>query len=128
MKYLLDTHTILWYATNDRRLPVKQYETIESSQNQIFISHVSIWEIGIKSAIGKLKIENTVESFVREKIEPYNFFFLSIELHHILKATSLPQHHHDPFDRLLIAQSIIENIPVISSDTTFDQYGINRVW
>lgn len=128
MKYLLDTHTILWYATNDRRLAVEQYKAIESSQNQIFISHVSVWEIGIKSAIGKLKIENTVESFVREKIEPYNFIFLPIELNHIFKATSLPLHHRDPFDRMLISQSIIENIPIISSDSTFDHYGINRIW
>ena len=128
MNYLLDAHSILWYTLNDDRLPVQQYRNIENSSNQIFISYVSIWEIGIKNSIGKLKIEKSFESFVKEKLEPYNFIFLSIQLSHVIEATSLPFHHRDPFDRMLIAQSKIENIPVISSDSVFDKYGVTRVW
>ncbi len=103
MNYLLDTQTILWYTTNDNRLPKQQYKNIENSENKIYISHVSIWEMGIKNTIGKLKIENGIEYFVKVKLEPFDFVFLSIQLSHILEAVSLPYYHRDPFDRLLIA-------------------------
>lgn len=98
MKFLLDSHTVLFYTMNDNRLPDSQYRNIENTESQIYISDVSIWELGIKISIGKLKIEKGIEYFVKEKLEPFNFVFLPIQLSHIIEATLLPLHHRDPFD------------------------------
>jgi len=117
----------LWFVEGDSRLPSKCRLDISNSDNEIFVSHISIWEIGIKTSIGKLKLSKNLQSMINEDV--YNHFdFLRIDLVHIIEATSLPLHHRDPFDRLLIAQSKIENIPIISSDSSFDLYGVNRVW
>ncbi len=128
MKYVLDTQALLWFVNGDSSLPKKMSEQFITNENQIFISYVSIWEIGIKNAIGKLHLSKNLQYFIDSEIKDYKFHLLDIQLSHIIQAVSLPLHHRDPFDRLLIAQSIIENIPVISSDTMFDQYGINRIW
>jgi len=128
MKYLLDAQALLWFINGDKRLPGKYRDIFAKSSNQIFISLVTIWEIGIKNAIGKLSIKGNLQEFVKKEIEGYNFYYMDIRLNHIIEATSLPMHHRDPFDRLLIAQSRLENIPVISSDLSFDKYGITRIW
>jgi len=128
MDFLLDTHTLLWYTTDDARLPGDLFGKIEDPGNRIHLSHVSFWEIRIKNAIGKLALKVDLRSFIRQEIEPYGFILHSIRLEDIIEATSLPLHYRDPFDRLLIAQSKVEKLPIISSDSVFDLYGIERVW
>ncbi len=128
MKYLLETQVLLWFVNGDSSLPKKFPKKFITNENQIFVSYVSIWEIGIKNSIGKLHLSENLQYFIDTEIKNYKFQLLDILLPHIVQATSLPLHHRDPFDRMLIAQSIIENIPVISSDSIFDRYSINRIW
>ena len=128
MKYLLDTQVLLWFVNGDSKLPKKIIEQNINTEHQIIVSHVSIWEIGIKHSIGKLTLRENLDYFIYNEIASYNFSLLEIQLSHIIQTSFLPHHHCDPFDRLLISQSIIENIPIISSDSTFDHYGINRIW
>lgn len=127
MRYLLDTQALLWYVDGNPRLPSNYRSEISNSDNDVFVSYVSIWEIGMKSSIGKLNLTKNLYSMITEDIVNH-FDFLHIELSHIIEAVSLPLHHRDPFDWLLIAQSKIENIPIISSDVALDKYSINRLW
>jgi PIN domain nuclease of toxin-antitoxin system len=128
MKYLLDTHSLLWLTTNDSRLSLMAQELYLDAGNDIFFSMASIWEMAIKSSIGKISFESNLEDFVEDHIKGNNIEILKIELPHILRIERLPFHHRDPFDRLIIAQAIEDNISVIGNDTEFDKYKVNRVW
>ncbi len=92
------------------------------------MSPASVWEIAIKINIGKLKLNVSLEKMIQNFQINYDFEILNIELSHIYQTQQLPLHHRDPFDRLIIAQSIVENIEIVSSDEVFDAYGINRIW
>jgi PIN domain nuclease of toxin-antitoxin system len=128
MKYLLDTHSLLWLTTNDSRLSLMAQELYLDAGNDIFFSMASIWEMAIKSSIGKISFESNLEDFVEDHIKGNNIEILKIELPHVLRIERLPFHHRDPFDRLIIAQAIEDNISVIGNDTEFDKYKVNRVW
>ncbi len=97
-------------------------------QNTIFVSMASLWELAIKSSLGKISFEMPLEDFVEEHIRGNDIEILNIELPHILRIEKLPFHHRDPFDRLIIAQQIEENLPIISADEIFDAYGVQRIW
>ena len=128
MRYLLDTHVFLWYCCgNDRVSPVAK-AIIEETTNQIFISIASVWEISIKNSLGKLNFDCPFEDFFHEQTKKNGFEILDLELRHIFCLNQLPFFHRDPFDRILIAQSYIENIPILSVDTFFDAYSIKRIW
>ena len=94
----------------------------------VYLSDVSVWEIAIKTKTGKLKLNNTLEDFIKNFINDYKFFSLPIKTKHIYQTQKLDFHHQDPFDRLLIAQSITKNIPIVSSDDIFDCYINNRIF
>ncbi len=128
MKYLLDTHTFLWYVNNDNKLSETSKNIIANQENSIFLSIASIWEIAIKVSLNKLKIPLPLTSFVHTQLNDNDISLLHISVEHTDKVTELPFHHRDPFDRLIIAQSIVENMPIIGNDTLFDNYMIRRIW
>jgi PIN domain nuclease of toxin-antitoxin system len=123
---LLDTHAFLWWCDDARELSKRARKTI--LEEECFISLVSLWEIAIKTSQGKLKLPSSFDRYVPEQILLNGFSRLEIGFRHIAGCAVLPWHHRDPFDRLLIAQAIVEDLRVASRDSIFDQYGIRRVW
>jgi PIN domain nuclease of toxin-antitoxin system len=125
---LLDTHTFLWFVLNDSNLAPQAKLTIEDPANLLLISPVSYWEIAIKISAGKYRLNRSYEEFWRKGMQENAIGLLPIELRHTSRLLSLPFHHKDPFDRLLVAQALTEQIPLLSGDPTLDAYGIQRVW
>jgi PIN domain nuclease of toxin-antitoxin system len=128
MKELLDTHTFLWYVKGDLQLSSAAKELLEDNLTDKYISLASIWELAIKISLNKLKLTKKLGVFISEYIHVNNFYLLDIKIEHIDLLSDLPFHHKDPFDRLLISQSIIENLPIISKDSLFDFYNVKRYW
>ncbi len=126
-RLLLDTNAFLYFINNDTALSKKAKKVVEAEVD-LLISAASLWEIAIKFSIGKLTLPDIFGNFIPAQIRQNNIEILPITLPHLAKVSSLPFHHKDPFDRLIIAQSIVENLPVISSDVAFDLYGIERIW
>lgn len=127
MKLLLDTHTFLWFIEDNPRLSVDAKALLESDA-ELLISTASLWEIAIKTSIGKLTLTQPFETFLPQQLELNNITILSIELAHLAIVSALPFYHRDPFDRLLIAQAMNEQLPVVSADAAFDAYAIERLW
>jgi len=127
MDILLDTHTVLWFFEDDKRLSKSAIEAIYNPDNKMYVSIASLWEAGIKCSIGKLKLDGGIEGFI-EAIDSNGFILLSIDSGHIKKVTSLPYLHRDPFDRIIISQSIVENMAIITSDVNILKYEINPIW
>ncbi len=129
MRVLLDTHAFLWWADNDSRLSPRARKVLADRSNEVYFSAASGWEIAIKTAIGRLKIVgDTPEKFVLEQIAQNGFETLPISLAHALKTYSLPNHHKDPFDRILIAQASLEGLTLLTADRHFMGYGIRLIW
>jgi PIN domain nuclease of toxin-antitoxin system len=128
VRVLLDTHTFIWFNLNDARLGENARRTISSPATDVLISPASYWEIAIKIRIGKFAITTPYESFWQKGIDDNQFFILPIELRHTGQLLSMPFHHKDPFDRLLVAQALMERIPLVSGDKKLDAYGIQRIW
>jgi len=125
--YLLDTHTLLWFASNSENLSKLSMSIISDTSNHISISYVSIWEIAIKKKIGKLDFDMSLELFCKN-ITNNNFIWLPIQKKHIFETFELPLYHRDPFDRLLIAQAKTENLILITKDQNFTKYPIELFW
>ena len=128
MKLLLDTHTFLWFIAGDSKLSFEACSLIEDSANEKFVSVVSLWEIAIKYSLGRLNLTDKFENLFPNQLNINGFENLAIENEHFYEFIKLPQHHSDPFDRLLIAQTIAEKMSIISIDTAFDSYPVNRLW
>ena len=128
MKLLLDTHTLLWIVTRDRRLSGTAKRLFLDTNNAIFLSVASVWEIAIKKSLNRLTMSGTLTEFVNEHIIGNDIGLLNIQLEHLYQIEILPFHHRDPFDRLIVAQALIENIPVLSADVSFDYYPVKRIW
>ena len=128
MRMLIDTHTFLWFVTNDSKLSDYALNLIENDTNEVLLSTLNLWEIAIKFSIGKLILHQPFQEFIDEELQTNNIQLLSLEISHIKKVADLPLHHRDPFDRMLIAQSVIEGLPIISADSVFDVYGVVRLW
>lgn len=127
MKLLIDTHTFLWFVNDDPRLSTSALALLESDDS-VLLSIASVWEIAIKVSIGKLTLPQPFEHFIQEQLAVNDIALLPIRLSDCNQVLELPFHHRDPFDRMIIAQSLVENIPMISADSIFDSYGINRLW
>jgi PIN domain nuclease of toxin-antitoxin system len=127
LKLLLDTHAFIWFINGDERLSIKSKKEILKSSNKKFISMVSIWEMAIKTSLGKLRI-NYPFNEVFNQIEENGFETLSITFDHTLLVSQLEFHHRDPFDRLLIAQAISENMKIISKDENLNKYQVKIIW
>ncbi len=127
MALLLDTQIIIWLEENPANIANEVRDQI-LAETTAYFSKASVWEMAIKIKTGKLSLKQPLDLFIDNFHIDYKFKLLDISLQHIYQTQQLPLHHRDPFDRLLIAQSIIENIAVISSDVIFDAYGIRRIW
>jgi len=124
MNILLDTHVFLWFVNDDPRLSDHLKYLVEHEDNVIYLSLASLWEISIKSNLGKLNVGNSYTEFVEAEIIQSRINLIEIKLEHFKINATLPFHHRDPFDRLIIAQSMAENIPIITLDSAFEQYSI----
>jgi PIN domain nuclease of toxin-antitoxin system len=128
MTFLLDTHAFLWFILNDLQLSGNARNVIADPNHDILLSPASHWEIAIKTSMGKYQIPGDFGSWMEEQLRCNRFSILPIQIAHTEIVARLPFHHKDPFDRLLIAQAIGENIPIISMDAVFDNYGVLRYW
>ena len=128
MKLLLDTHAFLWFIGGDNALSSRGRLAVEDSGNHKWVSMVSLWEIAIKHSIGKLSLDKPFEQLIPEQLQASGFEILGISIGHLTTLTQLPLHHRDPFDRLLAAQCLAENLTLLSSDEALDAYGIHLLW
>jgi PIN domain nuclease of toxin-antitoxin system len=128
MKLLLDTHAFLWFVQSDAALSANALSAICAPANDILLSVASIWELSIKSGQGKIDLGSSIDLFIPRELNANLIDVLPIELKHLYLAGALPLHHRDPFDRLPVAQSLTETIPIVSRDTALDAYGVNRLW
>ena len=128
MKYLLDTHTLIWFLAGDKKLTDKARGLIDNPDNRKFLSIASLWEIAIKVSLGKLALNKPFEKLFPEQLHFNRIEILDVTVDNLIKLTTLPFHHRDPFDRLIIAQALVEEFPIIGADAAFDAYGINREW
>jgi PIN domain nuclease of toxin-antitoxin system len=128
MLALLDTNAFLWWVTDDYRLSEQAREVISDSGNTIFFSVASAWEIVIKAKLGKLPLPELPETYIPSRVNYYGFQILAIEMKYVLHISKLENHHNDPFDRLLIAQSQVERLPIITVDKKISLYDVSVIW
>ena len=128
MDLLLDTHTLLWFALGDAQLSANAESLIRNPANRVYVSPSSYWEIAIKMSKGKYRLNVSHATFFDGAISSNGFSVLHIAPRHTDAITTLAHYHNDPFDRLLIAQAIVENLPVVGCDVAFDPYPVRRLW
>jgi len=128
VRLLLDTHALLWFSAGDKRVSRKAKDLIADPENELLLSLASVWEISIKSSLGKLALPDTVDRFIDSARQHVPFRLLPIELSHVFRVARLSMHHRDPFDRLLVAQALVEGVPIVGSDEQFDGYDVERLW
>ena len=121
MRLLLDTHALLWWTTDDKRLKDREREAIADEDALVWVSAASIWEISIKESLGRIEFDNVA---LRQELDRNNFLELPIHWQHAEAAGSLPRHHDDPFDRMLIAQAQTEQLVLVSYDQVFRDYDV----
>jgi len=128
MRLLLDTHSFLWFVSGDERISPTARVLVEDMQNEVFLSVASLWEMAIKVSLGRLQLEQPFDAFISQQISINHIRLLNITIGHTAKVAELPFHHRDPFDRLLIAQALVEQMPIVSGDPVLDMYGVTRLW
>ena len=128
MKLLLDTHAFLWAVTSDSRLSSRAQHLFISGRNELYFSVATIWEILTKVQIGKLDLPTPVGPYLINQLARNNVFVLTLSLDHVLRLESLPLHHRDPFDRILVAQSLEENLPILTADPLLSKYSAQLIW
>ncbi len=128
MRILLDTHTLYWFIEGDPQLSAPARTTISDPANEVLLSPSSYWEIAIKVSMGKWQLNSLYEDFIDTGLKQYGFLVLPILPTHTARLIGLPFHHKDPFDRLLVAQALTEQVPIVSADVQFDAYGVTRIW
>ena len=122
MRFLLDTHALLWWLSDDRRLKRPERDAIANGDAMVYVSAASAWEIAIKKRLGRIELD---EADLVNAVSTDGFLELAIGWHHALMAGTLPRHHDDPFDRMLIAQARIEGLTLLSYDPAFRQYDVS---
>lgn len=128
MKLILDTHTFIWWATSSDKLSSNVLALLNNADNQLILSLASVWEMQIKCQIGKLQLGKSVPTLVANQQENNHLLVLPIELSHVYALENLPGVHKDPFDRIIIAQAVVEKLPIITIDPLFDRYPVVRIW
>jgi PIN domain nuclease of toxin-antitoxin system len=128
MRVLVDTRTFLWALLHDHRLSSKAKQVLRSENYELVFSLASLWEVAIKIKTGKLNTIGSSVAYIRDEMNAYGMELLPIRYEHILQLESLPPHHSDPFDRLLIAQALAESLPILTSDEKFKHYGAKLIW
>lgn len=129
MRYLVDTHALIWMREGNPRMNRSKWEPVFfDPTNEIFFSHVSLWEIAIKRSLGKLDLEGSLEDFERGLLLDYGFSLLPLEVCHFTRLERLPHHHGDPFDRLLIAQAMEIGAIAVTDDAAWKKYRVKSRW
>jgi PIN domain nuclease of toxin-antitoxin system len=128
VRILLDTQALLWYSAGDTKLSARARSVIEDVNNDRVLSVASLWEIAIKLSLHKLQLTGPFDDFAKEAIDQLHCSVLDIGLTHLGRLSDLPFHHRDPFDRLIIAQSLVEGIEIVGIDAAWDAYGVKRHW
>lgn len=128
MRPLLDAHAFLWWIEDAAALSRKARLAIADPDNECLLSLVSCWEMAIKLSLGKLRVPTSLERFVPDQLAANAFREQQISFRHVARVATLPFHHRDPFDRLLAAQALEEDLTIVSADALFRKYGVNRVW
>ncbi len=125
---LLDTHAFLWWISDDRRLSDRAREIIGDGRNELYFSVASGWEISIKAGLGRLEVPEDLEPFIVDQLSRNAIQALPIYLRHALHTRKLPDHHRDPFDRILVSQAVLEEMPLLSADPQISRYSVEVVW
>lgn len=128
MKYLLDTHTYLWILFEPENLSKKVLRIVENSENELYLSVASSWEMIIKFKIGKLNLRHSPAKIISESLVAIDCKILEITMAHTFGLLNLPDLHKDPFDRILVCQSNYEKLPIITKDSLITQYKVNAIW
>jgi PIN domain nuclease of toxin-antitoxin system len=128
MKLLLDSHTLIWALDSPDNLGAQARELLKDKSNELFISSGTIWEIAIKVGLGKLTLSMPFKNWMRRGITGLEISVLPITIEHADMQAKLPEYHGDPFDRLLVGQSQVENIPILTKDSHLTKYGIDIFW
>lgn len=128
MRLLLDTHAVLWYVDREQLLSPASHAAITDPANDLVVSAGSVWEMAIKVGLGKLTLSSAFRPWVIQALADLRAALLPITVEHAEAQATLAKHHGDPFDRLLVAQSMVEGIPIVSGDSILDRYGISRIW
>jgi PIN domain nuclease of toxin-antitoxin system len=128
MRVLIDTHVFIWMDISPHRLSEKAQGAITEPQNEVILSYVSIWEMQIKVQLGKLSLNSSLAKAIQNQRKTNGIELLPIRIRHIFGLNKLPHHHGDPFDRLLIAQSKVENLVFVTDDAKIGQYIQNLLW
>lgn len=128
MKLLLDTHTLLWFLRNDSRVGTNAKAALLNPANERWLSPISLLEIAVKLSIGKLTLHAPFGMLFPAQLEANRVQLLAIQSGHAEKVASMPLPHRDPFDRLIVAQALVEDMTLLSVDAVFDAYGVSRIW
>ena len=127
MNYLIDTHVLIWYLDGDKRISRKALDIITDPNHKINISIVSFWEMAVKLSIKKLQLSQPLSKII-DKTRSLQIEIIPLQEGPVLEVEKLPFHHRDPFDRLIIAQALVEKMKVVSIDESFDKYNVHRIW
>ena len=128
MRLLMDTHSFLWFIGGSSKLSSNARQLIDDEKNEVFLSVGCLWEIAIKVNIGKLTLDTPFGTLIPQQLSLNRITLLDIAVTHAIALSNLPLHHRDPFDRLIVVQALVEQLPVVSIDTIFDSYGVTRLW
>jgi len=128
MRVLLDTHVFLWWVDDAAALSRRARRAIGDADSDCLLSVASCWEMAMKLGLRKMRLEEPIERFIPEQMAINRFRLLEIEFRHVARVATLPLHHRDPFDRLLVAQTIEEKLPIVTADRMFARYGVRRIW
>ena len=128
MKLLLDTHAFLWWVEGAPALGRRAQAEVSNPDNEVCLSIASCWELAIKLSLGKLRIAQSLDRFIPEQLARNGFELCGVEFRHVARVADLPFHHRDPFDRLLVAQGLLDELAIVSADRVFRKYGVTVVW
>lgn len=128
MRLLLDSHSLIWAVDDPSRLSPTATAALQDPANDLLLSAATFWEIAVKVGLGKLMLSSPYRDWMNQAIADLSLAILPVTVEYADAQTMLPWHHRDPFDRLLIAQAVVEAIAIVSADTKFDAYGASRVW
>lgn len=128
MRLLLDTHAFLWFIMGSSNLSASARALIEDEASERFLSVASLWEMAIKVSLGKLTLSAPLDALIPQQLNLNGIDLLGIRVERAAVVSTLPFHHRDPFDRLIIAQATVEDMPVVSVDPAFDMYAVKRLW
>ena len=128
MNVLIDTHALLWIAGDENKVSARARGVFLNPRNNLYFSIANLWEMAIKISLKKLNVGSTLDVFVEAHIVGNGIHLLMIKPSHVVRVATVPYHHSDPFDRLMMAQAMVENMRILSSDRRLDSYSVRRVW